>query len=73
MLPGIVLRSNIYLKQECIMKAYFVQTNAWLMEDPRRAKIVAALIAAGMLIAALASPDAAFAGPIGGGSDVGGI
>lgn len=55
------------------MKAYFVQTNAWLMEDPRRAKIVAALIAAGMLIAALASPDAAFAGPIGGGSDVGGI
>jgi hypothetical protein len=56
------------------MKTRFVQMAAWANTDPRRVKVISAIVTTALLIAALAAPSAiAFAGPIGGGSDVGGL
>jgi hypothetical protein len=56
-----------------IMKAYLYNLATWVNSDPRRAKMLSVAALASLVIAAHLIPGAvAFAGPMGGGSDLGG-
>ena len=56
------------------MKARFYAMAAWVNSDPRRAKTLSVVALAALFAAAHLVPGAqAVAGPIGGGSDVGGM
>jgi hypothetical protein len=55
------------------MKAYLYNLATWVNSDPRRAKMLSVAALASLVIAAHLIPGAvAFAGPMGGGSDLGG-
>ena len=56
------------------MKAHIYSMAAWVNADPRRAKALSVVALAALFVAAHLVPGAqAVAGPIGGGSDVGGM
>lgn len=56
------------------MKAQIIQASNWVTVNPNRVKVISAMVTTALLVAALIAPSAiAFAGPIGGGSDVGGL
>ena len=56
------------------MKTQIYTAAAWVNSDPRRAKTLSVVALAALFVAAHLVPGAqAVAGPIGGGSDVGGM
>ncbi|MFN8527429.1 MAG: hypothetical protein U0670_02315 [Anaerolineae bacterium] len=56
------------------MKTRLTQMAVWVNSDPRRTKVITAIAIAALMIATQVIPGAhVLAGPMGGGTDVGGL